>query len=58
MVFTGMRVLFGDFGRFQNVGIQPDDEVTPTIDGLRRGDDEVLNEGVEVLLARVGLAGD
>lgn len=52
MTFTGMRVLFDDGSRFQNIGIQPDVEVRPTIEGIRSGRDEVLLKAVEVLSKR------
>jgi hypothetical protein len=47
--FTGMRVKFGDGGRFQNIGITPDVPAAPTVDGIRAGTDEVLEKGIEVL---------
>ncbi len=49
MTFTGMRVLYEDGSRFQNVGIVPDVVARPTIAGLRSGRDEVLEAGVDVL---------
>ncbi len=49
MSFTGMHVKFGDGSRFQNLGIQPDVEVKPTIRGLINGTDEVLEKGTEIL---------
>jgi C-terminal processing protease CtpA/Prc len=47
--FTGMRVKFGDGSRFQNIGITPDVPVAPTVEGIRAGRDEVLEQGLEVL---------
>ena len=47
--FTGMRVKFGDGGRFQNIGITPDVQAAPTVEGIRAGRDEVLEKGIEVL---------
>lgn len=47
--FTGRRVLRGDGSRFQNIGVVPDVEVYPTVEGMRAGRDEVLEKGVEVL---------
>jgi len=51
--FTGMRVKFGDGSRFQNVGIQPDVPVAPTVEGIRAGRDEVLEKAIQVLLDRM-----
>ncbi len=49
MTFTGMRVLFGDGSRFQNIGIKPHVEVSPTIQGIVEGRDEILEKGIETL---------
>jgi C-terminal processing protease CtpA/Prc len=49
MTFTGMRVLYGDGSRFQNIGIVPDFEVRPTVAGVRAGRDEVLEKAIAVL---------
>ncbi len=49
MVFTGMRVLFGDHRQFERIGITPDGEVKPTIEGLRNGVDKVLEKAAQVL---------
>ncbi len=47
--FTGMRVLFDDGKRFQNIGIVPDVQATPTVQGIIEGRDEVLEKGIEAL---------
>jgi C-terminal processing protease CtpA/Prc len=47
--FTGMKVLHGDGSPFQGIGIIPDVEVHPTIQGIREGRDEILEKGLEVL---------
>lgn len=47
--FTGRRVLRGDGSQFQNIGVLPDVEAYPTIEGIRAGRDEVLEKGIEVL---------
>jgi len=52
--FTGMRVTYGDGGRFQNIGILPDVPAEPTLAGLRAGRDEVLEAGVETLRRLTG----
>ncbi|MEO7803631.1 MAG: S41 family peptidase, partial [Actinomycetota bacterium] len=52
LTFTGMRVLFGNGSRFQNIGITPDVESLPTIKGWLAGRDEVLEAGEKILLQR------
>lgn len=47
--FTGHDVRWPDGRQLQRVGVQPDVEVAPTLAGLRAGDDEVLEAGIEVL---------
>ncbi len=47
--YTGMRVIGPDGEPFQGQGIKPDVEVHPTADGLREGQDEVLERALEVL---------
>ena len=44
------REMFPDGGRFEGVGIQPDVEVSPTVDDLRGGRDAVLEAARERLL--------
>ncbi len=51
--FTGRRVLRGDGSRFQNIGVIPDVEVYPTIEGIRAGRDEVLEKGIDVLIQQI-----
>lgn len=47
--FTSERVRYADGSRFQNIGITPDVVAEPTIDGIRKGRDEVLEKGIDVL---------
>jgi hypothetical protein len=50
--FTGMRVTGHDGRRPHHlVGIRPDIPVTPTVEGLRAGQDEVLERGIAALRA-------
>lgn len=49
MSFTGTEVKFGDGSKFQSIGITPDLEVYPTIDGIREGRDEILEAAKEFL---------
>jgi C-terminal processing protease CtpA/Prc len=45
--------MFPDGRRFQNIGIQPDVRVEPTILGVANGKDEVLEKGIEVLSSKL-----
>jgi C-terminal processing protease CtpA/Prc len=47
--FTGAKALHSDGSPFQGIGIIPDVEVHPTIQGIREGRDEILEKGLEVL---------
>jgi C-terminal processing protease CtpA/Prc len=47
--FTGHDVRHGDGRQLQRLGIQPDVVVAPTIEGVRRGTDEVLEAAVRFL---------
>ena len=49
MIFTGQRVRYADYSRFQNIGIVPDIAVKPTIAGIRKGEDEVLQTATAAL---------
>lgn len=46
VTWTGMRVLRHDGSRLHGVGVVPGMIVTPTIEGLIAGRDEVLERGV------------
>lgn len=46
-VFTGMGVYYPDGRETQRIGIIPDIEVKPTIQGIRDGKDEVLEKAIE-----------
>jgi C-terminal processing protease CtpA/Prc len=47
--FTHNAVFDMEMKSMQGVGILPDVEVRPTVEGIRAGRDEVLEKGVEVL---------
>jgi C-terminal processing protease CtpA/Prc len=47
--FSGQEVRWPDGRQLQRVGLQPDVEVHPTIEGIRAGRDEVLEKAVEFL---------
>ena len=44
--FTGIGVFYPDGTETQRVGIVPDIEIRPTVAGLQRGQDEVLERAV------------
>ncbi|MGC2661469.1 MAG: S41 family peptidase [Bryobacteraceae bacterium] len=44
---SGRDIRHGNSGQLQRLGIQPSVAVTPTISGIRRGEDEVLAKAVE-----------
>jgi C-terminal processing protease CtpA/Prc len=50
--FTGENVRQGDGAPLQRVGIIPDVWVEPTVEGVRTGQDEVLERAVAVLLGK------
>ena len=47
--FTGIGIYYPDGGETQKIGIVPDIEVRPSIEGVRVGRDEVLEKAIEVL---------
>ncbi|MBI4911369.1 MAG: hypothetical protein HY823_01405 [Acidobacteria bacterium] len=49
--FTGQGVRHGDGRQLQRVGLQPHIPVTPTIEGLKAGRDEVLERAVQFMTA-------
>ena len=48
-VFTGLGVYYPDGRETQCVGIAPDIEVKPTIQGIREGHDELLEKSIEII---------
>jgi len=51
-MISGIGVFYPDRTPTQRVGIIPDLEVRPTIDGIRAGRDEVLEAAVSYALGR------
>jgi C-terminal processing protease CtpA/Prc len=49
VTFSGHEVRHADGRQLQRVGLRPDIEVRPTIEGLRAGRDEVLDRALELL---------
>ena len=50
--FSGQSVKFPDGKQLQRIGLVPDIEIKPTIKGIRRGKDEVLERAVQYLQLR------
>jgi carboxyl-terminal processing protease len=48
-VFTGLGVYYPDGTPTQRIGIVPDIEIRPTLDGLRAGRDEVLERAIQYI---------
>jgi C-terminal processing protease CtpA/Prc len=48
---TGIGVYYPDGKETQRIGIVPDVEVKPTIEGLRSKRDEVLEKAIEIINA-------
>ena len=46
---TGLGVYYPDGREIQRIGIVPDVVVTPTIQGIREGRDEVLERAVQLI---------
>ena len=51
-LISGIGVFYPDRTPTQQIGIVPDLEILPTIDGIRAGRDEVLEEAVSAVLGR------
>ncbi len=49
-MISGIGVYYPDGGETQRIGIVPDIEVTPTIEGIRAGRDELLEKAIEVIM--------
>lgn len=50
IMFTGVGVYYPDGRETQRIGILPDIEVKPTIEGVREGRDEVLEKAISFIL--------
>src|SRR6476619_270941 len=51
-VISGIGVFYPDKKPTQRIGIVPDVKVRPTIAGIRAGRDELLEEGIRLILGR------
>jgi len=48
-MISGIGVYYPDGTETQKVGIVPDIEITPTIEGIKQGKDEVLEKAIEII---------
>ena len=55
--WTGMRVTNLDGSKHYLVGIRPTVPVVPTLDGVRKGRDELLDRAKAIVLSRIGKTG-
>ena len=51
--FTSTGVFYPDKSEIQRTGVKLDIEVTPTIEGTRAGEDEVLNQAIQIAEAEL-----
>ncbi|MGI6342324.1 MAG: S41 family peptidase [Bacteroidales bacterium] len=49
-MISGIGVYYPNGGETQRVGIVPDIEVRPTIEGIRQGKDELLDKAIEIIM--------
>jgi C-terminal processing protease CtpA/Prc len=54
ITFSGTDVRHADGRQLQRIGLQPDLSVSPTIAGIRRGQDEVLERAIEYVNQHAG----
>ncbi|TXE17736.1 peptidase S41 [Psychroflexus gondwanensis] len=50
-MISGFGVYYPDGEETQRVGIRPDVEVKPTIEGIRQGKDEILEKAIDIILS-------
>ena len=55
-VISGIGVYYPDGKETQRIGIVPDIEVTPTIEGIKSGRDEVLEKAIELIEADINIS--
>ncbi len=49
-IITGIGVYYPDGGETQRIGIVPDIEIRPTIEGIKSGKDELLEKAIEIIV--------
>lgn len=50
-VFSGIGIYYPDGAETQRIGIIPDIEVKPTIEGIKNGRDELMEKAIELILS-------
>ena len=50
-MISGIGVYYPDGGETQRIGIVPDIEVKPTINGIKNGKDELIEKAIEIILS-------
>ncbi len=50
-MISGIGVFYPDGRETQKIGIVPDVEVKPTIDGIKKGTDELIEKAIEIILS-------
>ncbi|TNE62503.1 MAG: hypothetical protein EP344_04975, partial [Bacteroidetes bacterium] len=51
-MISGIGVYYPNGVETQRFGIVPDIELKPTIDGVRKGKDELLEKAIEIILTK------
>lgn len=51
-MISGIGVYYPDGGQTQRIGIVPDIEVKPTINGIKNGKDELIEKAIEIILKK------
>lgn len=53
-MISGIGVYYPDGIETQRIGIVPDIEIKPTIQGIKEGRDEVLEKAIEIINGQLG----
>ena len=48
---SGLGIFTPDGGQTQRIGLQPDIECAPTVEGIREGRDELIEKATEIILS-------
>ena len=50
-MISGIGVYYPEGKETQRIGIVPDIELKPTIEGIKKGQDELMNKAIEIINA-------
>jgi C-terminal processing protease CtpA/Prc len=50
-MISGIGIYYPNGGKTQRIGIVPDVEVSPTINGIKNGKDELIEKAINVILS-------